>query len=527
MPHPLADVLFDHLIEVFSPDQAYGLAAFKREEMPPPIAHFLSVALQHGLGVEADAFLEVRSSWFDYEHPDVQEAFDLFIGVLGDHALVPASAWAETLAQAVAEVADYLVQPVDTLVGFIFGQQEALPAYTVFSRFEYFAPYNYLHDVASTYAQEKELDKIDRAHFRALLEKVDRQMTEDLDAAGWLDLLEPLYGFAERAANRTGVPLPLLYTFFGAKGAEQVLARLETKRDTSEADVLSRGELQRLLEEALPSSVSRSSAPVAPAPETARGADQPVPLWMQFQRQEHQRREAVASPPPPPPPPPTAPEESTSPVPLWMRFQQQSGQNGPPPQPPPPPSPQAPAPRPDSGPPRYATFTQPPTPAPPVSAPPPSPPPSPEPPSRPTSAPAPSSPPPSAPAPAPPEEAPLAKAPPAKAPSPLPPPDPPRVATPPPPEPEDELTALERIVLGAFEQEQREQYIERLFGGSHEAYEETLRQLEAAPSWQQASSIIAQEVFRKHQVNIYSRLAVIFTNAVEARFDEETFTEDR
>ena len=297
MPHTLADVLFDHLIEVFPPDQAYGLAAFEREEMPPPIAHFLHIALQHGLGVEADAFLEVRSSWFDYDHPDVQEAFDLFIGVLGDHALVPASAWAETLAQAVAEVAEYLVQPVDTLVGFIFGQKKALPAYTVFSRFEYFAPYSYLHDVASAYAEEKGLNEIDRAHFRALLDKVDRQMTEDLDAAGWLDLLAPLYDLAERASGQASVPTPLLYTFFEVKGAEQVLERLEAERDT--ADVLSRGELRSLLEDALPSSASRSSAPVASAPEAARGADQPVPLWMQFQRHEHQRREALASPLPP------------------------------------------------------------------------------------------------------------------------------------------------------------------------------------------------------------------------------------
>ena len=509
MPHTLADALFDHLIEVFPPDQAYGLSAFEREEMPRPVAHFLNIALQHGLGVEADAFLEVRSSWFDYEHPDVQEAFDLFIGVLGDHALVPASAWSETLAQAVAEVTDYLVRPVETLVGFIFGQKEALPAYTVFSRFEYFAPYSYLHDVASAYAEEKKLSEIDRVRFRSLLKKVDRQMTSDLDAAGWLDLLDPLYRLAERVPGQAGVSTDLLYDFFEGKDAEAVLERLEAEHSSNEARPLSRRELQRLLEDALPSSVSRSSAPVAPPPETSRDpGDQPVPLWMQFQRHEHQRREAATLPPPPPPPVAPEPEKEPAPaVPLWMRFQQQSGRNAPPPQPPPPATLQAPEPRPTAGPPRYATLAPPPLA---TSAPKPSPP------ETPPESPPPDPEPASVPVPPPPQEA-----------SP-PPPEPPRVATPPPPpEPEDELMALERIVLGAFEQEQREQYIERLFGGSHEAYEETLRQLEAAPSWQQASSIIAQEVFRKHQVNIYSRPAVAFTNAVEARFDEETFTEDR
>lgn len=478
MLQTFSDALSDHLIGSFPPDKAYGATDFERDEMPPPVAHFLNTALQHGLGIEADALYAARSSWFDYGHPDVQEAFELLIDALRQHAQVPAEAWPETLAQAVEQVTAYLVRPVDTLVEFIFGDKEALRTSTVLSRFEYFAPYAYLHDVTRAYAEEKALDEIERERFRSLLERIDRQMTGDLDATGWLDLLGPLFDLAERAPAPSGVPFGLLQTFFDGKGAAPVQQRLEAEHDAHGTDVLSRTDLHRLLSDVLPPSASRSSAPAAPPEQAAH--DQPLPLWMRFQLQAQQARDAAAVPAAAPPrveqaPPPAAPPDAGSAVPLWMRFQQQSESTSPPP------VHAAVPPRFVSGPPPTAALEK---------RKPPKPEHTPEPP-KPTHTPA---------------------------------PKPPRVAA---PEPMDELTALERIVLGAFDSEQRERFIEHLFSGSREDYEQTLRQLEAAPTWQRASSIIAQEVFRKHQVNIYSKPAVTFTNAVEARFDEHTFTQDR
>jgi hypothetical protein len=47
-----------------------------------------------------------------------------------------------------------------------------------------------------------------------------------------------------------------------------------------------------------------------------------------------------------------------------------------------------------------------------------------------------------------------------------------------------------------------------------------LRRLAEADNWNEASQIIASDIFRKHKVNIYSDAAVHFTNAVESRFRE-------
>jgi hypothetical protein len=65
---------------------------------------------------------------------------------------------------------------------------------------------------------------------------------------------------------------------------------------------------------------------------------------------------------------------------------------------------------------------------------------------------------------------------------------------------------------------QRGEFIRDLFGGSEDRYVLALTVLEEAEDWTEASHFIADQIFRKHRINIYSSAAVQFTNAVEARF---------
>lgn len=87
-------------------------------------------------------------------------------------------------------------------------------------------------------------------------------------------------------------------------------------------------------------------------------------------------------------------------------------------------------------------------------------------------------------------------------------------------DPTDDLSALEREVFGSTTPPKRTEYIQKLFQGDEDAYRQTLERLRATGSWSTASQIIASEVFREYQVNIYSDAAVHFTNAVEAGFQE-------
>ena len=77
---------------------------------------------------------------------------------------------------------------------------------------------------------------------------------------------------------------------------------------------------------------------------------------------------------------------------------------------------------------------------------------------------------------------------------------------------------LEQSVFGREDVERRRRFINELFDGSSDAYLEVLGELQHAGSWAQASGVIADKVFRRYRVNIYSDVAVTFTNAVERRF---------
>ena len=80
------------------------------------------------------------------------------------------------------------------------------------------------------------------------------------------------------------------------------------------------------------------------------------------------------------------------------------------------------------------------------------------------------------------------------------------------------LEDVEHDVLGSVGARNRSLFVRHLFNGSQAEYERVLHRLHAAPSWSDASRLIAQDVFRKNQVNIYSDPAVLFTDAVEAKF---------
>ncbi len=85
---------------------------------------------------------------------------------------------------------------------------------------------------------------------------------------------------------------------------------------------------------------------------------------------------------------------------------------------------------------------------------------------------------------------------------------------------DDAARELEQRIFGQTPAPHREAYVRQLFKGSTEDYRQILRRIDRAASWSEASQIIAQDVFRANQINIYSDVAVTFTDAVEASFQD-------
>ncbi len=423
MPSAISDSLFYRLIDAFPPHRAYAPAAFGREPMPPPVAHFLNHWLRHRLHQETSRLELPHSDWFDYEHDAVKHARQALADTLVEHGRFPAAVWEVSLREAVQQVTAYLVRPAATLATFVFQEEKQTASVKVIDwRLGYFKGYGYFHKAMRLYIEQKQVHQIDRAHFADLVHKIDRKITKDYDTAAWLRLLASLFDLARRAGSGSGLPVPLLQAFFKDKDAEDILHRLHRAQQHRGVEALDEAGLRRLLEavdEPAPVAM-RQATTIAPAPsDPAQG---PVPRWKQYQQDEMhtpsgspRARSGLARAPEEARPAPTTRDAK----PPWMQFRSEA-------------EPKVPASAAPSGPMDFA--------------------------------------------------------------------------------------AVEQAVLGEAGARNRDVFVNTLFAHSIDDYERVLRYLHTAPTWAEASQIIAEEVFRRHQVNIYSDSAILFTDTAEARF---------
>lgn len=478
MSRPLADPLYERLLDAFPATRPYTRADWDDDAMPAPVAHFLGQLMRHYSRREARRLRRARTKWVDYDHPKMEAAVRTFFEAVEDYTRVPPDEWEDTLRRATHHVTAHLVQPVHELTDFVYARRQSeLRLPEVLWRMSFFGPYGYLREAVQAFAQKRDLDVLGPERFERFLSSIDERITADYDADRWLRLLGPLFATARRATGREEVPVSLLRAFFAEKGRDDVDRRLQAHAEEGHGSVAPRM-VRRLIEETTAGTPPDASAvdpdpteftPPPPTPSgnaddeiwgvagAARpeGSDEPpstdedgdVPLWKQFQQG---RTGGGAS---------TAESGAETPSgdgggqrqePLWARYRHdrderlsdavsnetsaggaRTGDS-------PDGGQAAPSSRPES-----STTNR-----------------------------------------------------------------------------DGDLEALERDVLGSVTASHRSVYIQQLFGGDETNYRQVLRRLSRADSWGEASQLIASDIFRAHKVNIYSDAAVHFTNAVEERFRE-------
>ncbi|MEO0559751.1 MAG: hypothetical protein AAF170_16385 [Bacteroidota bacterium] len=538
-----AEALARRLLNDLPARQPVARAAF--DQLPPPVAQLLHARLNARVDRET---ARPATPWIDGDHSVLREAQTAWREAIRSAAQVPVDAWEDTLADATHRAIAHLVQPAATLAATAFADELAspdpLPTPLVLDRLRAFGPYPYLIEIVERYVEKKGLGHIDRDGLERLLLRIDSRMVAGFSADEWVALLDPLFALLDGH-----VSAPLLQLAFEARGQGSLVTSLE-------ADSVSREALHTHLKAATtesadapaptrqPVSVPAVSDPADGAPleadaHTRSPAEAPSPHASVPELAPEPEPEPLELTPDPADRPPTghtfdveprrptppvisskfnAPEEvapddsdvlgparpveiveamtpmaplsapsasitdaivtetveeraSTDDEPLWKRLADPADSDS-----------NAPASPSDTAP-LWAQFSQ--------DAP-----------------------------------APLASSMSSTTAPPLPSvsaPDLVSTVAPPVAEPalhsEASLATIELAVLGASDTDRRVWYTDELFSGNAEDYEATLRQLDAARTWTEATDIIARDVFRKHSVNIYSDPAVTFTDAVEGQME--------
>lgn len=573
MLREVSDSLFEFLNEAFPTNKSYTRNDIEQDPMPPLLAHFLGQNLQHRLDVEVEHLRTVRSSWFDYDHPDVQHAYKSFVAALAQYSHIPAEEWRSTLKRATKLVIAHLILPTHTLVEFVFREEDGpLAAPVIYREISYFAAYPYLREAVETFLKKRQLKEIDRTRFSSLLTQVDRHMTANYTVDQWMRMLRPLFDLMRRVpqTSKQGVPIDMLAMFFGDKEAYEIQGRLQVEKEVHRISTIDEAGLRRVIdgsvgpfeqelkatppvaapaakpeavnEPVTPSYLPAEDAPAPvekPEPKAPPAEKESKPLWERFQRAGTKKEEPAT-----PTQPAPAEGDADDAVPLWMRFQKPGV------------TPVAanlkPSTEPGPRPPLQTKDTPPAAPAQPVAVPAP-------------------------------EETPPEVTPPGimedRQPTPSqtdyaaqtepvrtyanqfapPPPSPygtqdtppvfsdspryeaPQYNMPEAPEAQDPdetqlapdnnpeqpvapdpvlspLESLEYDVLGSFGATNRTMFVDHLFAGSEQGYEHLLGVLRELSTWEEASQLIAEEVFKKHQINIYSPAAIMFTESVEEQY---------
>ncbi len=83
---------------------------------------------------------------------------------------------------------------------------------------------------------------------------------------------------------------------------------------------------------------------------------------------------------------------------------------------------------------------------------------------------------------------------------------------------EDEVPEEETGDLSKYLSDERDRFVEEIFGGSEQVYDKAIEKIAGYENWRSASKYIQKEVFKRNMVNLYSKTAVNFTDRLQNYF---------
>lgn len=410
------------------------------------------------------------AEWIDPEDPALQTAADQTAGMLFESAQFPAAEWDRAASQATVALLEYLQEPAHALAEFAYPTgNRSVPANDLRRRTGYFSDYPYMARAVDAWLEQRQTGMVDRAAFESAMRHLDARMTDDHGTDQWMSLLQPMIDLVTFAGIQpVGLPVSMVTRFFEAKDRSALAALIQSAAAVHHAEIITVPSLREIIDKGLENERLRAAQAATATPEA------PAPAAPDLGSATESAPAAASG------------GSDEQPLPLWKRFQQrvdhQSGaaganESGT--------SPSGNPAAESGGQPLWKSFEKP-------------------------------------------AQGASAAAHAASAPQTQHVPADDTFAESPADEadsgpsadvPVQEAPRLEaqHIVLGTAVRS-KDRFVRALFDHDEEMYREVMEELAEAPDWSSASAIIAQRIFKPYRIDIYSDVAVDFTNAVEARY---------
>ena len=202
----------------------YRLDELRSWGFPLFITQRIRVELERNL---AESMNLPQTDWANMQSPSIREVWEQFIEAIRQEARLPASFVHPVVETAVADVVDMLVQPRKNLPEVIFGADQELTYDEIVDRMDAIVVYRHFAALIPRYMEKKELEKLTKERCTGIIASVDEKLTKRYSPLNWAQMLDPLFSLLDQRIDTN-----LLRLFFEDKKMPR-LARQFDQLNTS------------------------------------------------------------------------------------------------------------------------------------------------------------------------------------------------------------------------------------------------------------------------------------------------------
>jgi hypothetical protein len=228
-------------------DEAIHLKKIQSSFIPESIKRFYQMEATRWEQEEMDRLM--TSQHFDYTSFEIKKKFEEISGLSREYTKFSKAEYGETLDRSVKLLFNYVCRPQWTLTKYIFADAAVVPAAMVQEKLRHFADYEYYSVVIGEYIAGKGISSIGKEKFEEIISLIDNEVVRNLDSSKLARLALPIFALFNPgdASDFARVPVEALSIFYDDKNVTSVVARLELEKEHSPS--LSLHELMRLVGE--------------------------------------------------------------------------------------------------------------------------------------------------------------------------------------------------------------------------------------------------------------------------------------
>lgn len=216
----LIDQISERLIKQLPEDNSYYYPQdFLNSHFPPFLVDRIILELKRNLEETIDP---PETDWADMSSESVQKAWSSFIEAVRADVRMPSGYGTTVVNNAVSDVVELLLEPRKFIPEYLFGDKEYLSYEEVAERTQWLVVYPYFQRALLRYMEKKEIDELSKSRGEQITERIDEKLTQNFDENQWGELLEPWFELIGREIDSD-----LFRSFFEDKSMPELAERFD------------------------------------------------------------------------------------------------------------------------------------------------------------------------------------------------------------------------------------------------------------------------------------------------------------